>query len=141
MNISAEIDTKEVQRLLDKVGQQLPRDVRKALSATAQQGIYLILDRTERGVGYRGKFPDYSAQYAKFRKKNGRQTAAVDFNYSGKMLSSIISQVKGDEATIKFNRATEAKKGAFLNQKRPWFGFNQTEKNQITHFFYKRLMK
>lgn len=139
--IDLELDTKKLDAMLNKVGRQLPADIKKSLCATAQYGIYNILDRTERGVGYRGIFQPYSNSYAGFRSKKGRQTSVVDFNFSGRMLSSIKSKCMLNEATISFNRATEAKKAAMLNKTRPWFGFNQTEKNKLSHFFYKRLMK
>ena len=139
MKIDIDIDAKGMERRLREISMQLPGNVRKALNVTAMYAESYLLNRTEQGRGYRGPFEPYSIGYAKFRSKKGRQTSFVDFNFSGRMLSSIKHTVKSNEAIIGFTRATEAKKAAMLNSKRPWFGFNNGEQAKIRKFFYKSL--
>jgi hypothetical protein len=58
----------------------------------------------------------------------------------GEMLSSIQQRSLGSNVVeIFFGRATEAKKAAFNNQKRKFFGFNQSEVGQLNKFFLKEL--
>lgn len=154
MNTSAVIDFSEVDRLFKKLGRQYSKDIVNALSATAQQGIVTILDRTLKGKGYQYRFKRYSPEYAKSkaegwpRTKNrrafgGDPSGKVNLMVSGNMLSSIKSKVDKPQLTaeIGFSRATEAKKAYWNNQSRPFFGFNQREKNFLRKFFYKRLTK
>lgn len=139
MKVEIDFDSKSMERRLREISMQLPGNVRKALNVTAMYAESYLLNRTEEGRGYRGLFAPYSLGYAKFRKKKGRQINTVDFNFSGKMLGSIKHTVRKDEAIIGFSRATEAKKAAMLNIKRPWFGFNNGEQKKIRKFFYKSL--
>lgn len=152
MNTSAVIDTKEVDRLFKKLGRQYSKDIVHALSATAQQGIVMILDRTQKGKGYQNRFKSYTPQYARSKAEGwprtktrrafgGDPSGTVNLMVSGNMLSSIRSKVDKPNLTAElgFTRATEAKKAYWNNQQRPFFGFNQREKNFLRKFFYKRL--
>jgi hypothetical protein len=140
VKIDLDIDSKAMERRLQKISMQIPGNVKKALNVTAMYAENYLLNRTEEGRGYRGAFEPYSSSYAKFRKKKGRQAVFVDFNYSGRMLASISHTTKKDEAVIRFNRATEAKKAAMLNMQRPWFGFNNPEQKRIRRFFYRSFL-
>lgn len=154
MNTSAVIDFSEVDRLFKNLGRQYSKDIVNALSATAQQGIVTILDRTEKGKGYESRFKRYSPEYAQSKAEGwprtktrrafgGDPSGKVNLMVSGNMLSSIKSTVDKPKLTaeIGFSRATEAKKAYWNNQSRPFFGFNQREKNFLRKFFYKRLTK
>ena len=135
--ISVEIDARELDNYLEKQVSKIASNIEKSLLKTAQFGTQIILDRTEKGIGYKGRFDEYSAGYAKFRSKNGRGQTP-DLNFSGRMLASIQQRKAGRNiAEIYFGRATEAKKAAFNNQKRPFFGFNSTEKDRLQKFFSK----
>jgi len=140
VNVDLKFESKEVERRLREISMQLPGNVKKALNVTAMYSENYLLNRTEEGRGYRGAFAPYSLGYAKFRKKKGRQTTLVDFNFSGRMLASISHTTKKEEAAIRFNRASEAKKAAMLNIKRPWFGFNESEQKRIRKFFYRSFL-
>lgn len=152
MNTSAVIDTTEVDRLFKKLGSQYSKDIVTALSATAQQGIVLILDRTEKGKGYKGQFKPYTPEYARSKAEGwprtktrsafgGDPSGKVNLMVTGNMLSSIRSKVDKPNLTAElgFTRATEAKKAFWNNRIRPFFGFNTKEKNALRKFFYKRL--
>jgi len=136
MQVNIQFDSKAVERALEKAAGGMKKSIDVALQRTALHGSNIITDRTEKGVGYMGKFAPYSAGYAKFRKKKGRQTKVVDFNFSGKMLASINGKSFGNQtAKIYFIDKINSKKGAMLNIKRPWFGFNQAEANRLGRFF------
>lgn len=154
MNSTAVIDTSDVDRLFNRLRRQFPKDVANALSATAQKGITTILDRTERGVGYKGAFSRYTPEYARRKAEgwpqaqgrrafSGDPSGAVNLMVTGNMLGSMTAKLDKQKLTaeIRFTRAGEAKKAFFNNQKRPFFGFNQKEKMILRKFFYKRLTK
>ena len=139
MKVDLSIDTKRLQAKLKATQKEIDVKVKKALLQTAQFGTTIILDRTEVGVGYVGKFKPYTSSYSAFRAKRGRKTTP-DLNFTGKMLGSIQSRnVKKGVAEIYFSRATEAKKAAFNNELRPFFGFNVQEQNRLAKFFQGRL--
>lgn len=140
MRTSVEIDTSEVDRLFKKLGSQFSKDIAKGLQATSKRGIGMILDRTAKGKGYLYAFPSYTPKYALFRAEKGRSTKP-DLNFSGKMLGSMKSKLIKPEMTaeIYFSRLAEAKKAAANNVKRPFFGFNNREKNYLRRWFYKYL--
>jgi hypothetical protein len=136
VKVEIDFDSKGVERSLEKAVKGMGKSIDFALQRTALHGSNIITDRTKKGVGYMGKFAPYSAGYAKFRNKKGRQSKIVDFNFSGKMLASIAAKSTGNNtARIYFARATESKKAAMLNIKRPWFGFNQNETSRLSRFF------
>lgn len=140
--MKVEVDATKVTALLDREIKATPKKIDRALSMTAQQGINVIVDRTEKGIGYKGAFAPYTPAYAKFRAKKGRKVAPVDLNFSGNMLSSIASRrVSKGVYEIYFTRAVEARKGAFNNIKRPFFGFNPKEKGNLSRFFRKAVMR
>lgn len=157
MNTSLEIDTAEVERLFQQLGSQFSKNIGKALSASAQYGIAIIQDRTEDGIGYKGIFAPYSPSYARAKAKGwkrsspkaktyrkafgGDASGKVNLMVHGTMLSSMRSKLNGAalSAEIYFSRASEAKKAAQNNAKRPFFGFNEREKNKVRKFFYSLL--
>jgi hypothetical protein len=141
MKTTVVFESKQLERELKRIQKSMPAVIDRALIQTAQFGTNLILDRTADGQGYKGgSFASYSAKYALFRKIKGRQVAPVDLNFSGKMLGAMASaKVKTGVAKIYFTRAAEAKKAAFNNQKRPFFGFNRNEQSRVQEFFASRI--
>ena len=72
MQFSLKTNAKKVQAALKKKGKDIGKSMKRALSITAQQGINIIEDRTQDGVGYKGgAFKGYSEKYAKFRRAKG----------------------------------------------------------------------
>jgi len=140
--MKVEVNATRVTALLDREIKATPKKIDRALSMTAQQGINVILDRTEKGIGYIGRFAPYTPAYAKFRAKKGLKVSPVDLNFSDNMLSSIASRrVSKGLYEIYFTRAVEAKKAVFNNIKRPFFGFNTKEKGNLSRFFRKAVMR
>ena len=147
--MSIVVNSKIVEMMLKGLPKKLDSKVNKALAATAERGIGMILDRTAKGIGINGRFAAYSPGYANAKKQgwdrsknrrafNGDPSGKVNLQVHNNMLSSMRSQVNMDQtAEIKFSRLSEAKKAAWNNQKRPFFGFNQREKRYLRRFFGK----
>lgn len=134
MNIK--FNDKALMLSLDRTIKKMPQKIDKALALTAQQGINLILDRTESGRGISAPFKAYSEKYAKFRAQRGRRISPVDLNFTGRMLSSMSTKrISRGVQRISFNRAEESRKAFFNNQTRRFFGFNQAEKTRLSSIF------
>ena len=111
---------------------------KRALLITAQQGVNVIQDRTAKGVGYKGAFASYTPEYAAFRSEKGRGTKP-DLNFTGQMLGAMTVSADSKKAEIFFSRATESKKAAMNDKKRPFFGFSDQEERQLGKIFFKAL--
>ena len=132
-------NAKQVEKRLKQAGKDIDKSMKRALSITAQQGINIIEDRTEDGVGYKGgAFKGYSEKYAKFRRDKGRGKN-VDLQFSGRMLGSMTSKADKKKAKIFFTRAEEAKKAAMNDKTRPFFGFNRQEEKQLANVFFRNI--
>ena len=139
MQINIDTNAAKVEKALKQKGRDIKKSLKRALSITAQQGINIIEDRTEDGVGYKGgAFKGYSEKYAKFRRAKGRGSN-VDLQFSGRMLGSMTSKADKKKATIFFTRAEEAKKAAMNNKTRPFFGFNKQEEKQLANIFFRNI--
>jgi phage gpG-like protein len=137
MQVDIKTNAKKVQAALKKKGKDIDKSMKRALSITAQQGINIIEDRTQDGVGYKGgAFKGYSEKYAKFRRAKGRGKN-VDLQFSGRMLGSMTSKADRKKATIFCTRAEEAKKAAMNDKTRPFFGFNRKEEKQLANIFFR----
>lgn len=151
MKLDIKVDMTQVQKDLKKTQLEMNRAISKSLLKTAQYGTQIILDRTAKGIGYAGKFTAYSPAYRKAKAEGwnrsgnrrafgGDASGIVNLTVHGEMLSSIQQRSLGSNVVeIFFGRATEAKKAAFNNQKRKFFGFNQSEVGQLNKFFLKEL--
>lgn len=140
MRIDVSLNSKSLASKLARMERDLPTQIDTALFATAQYGENIILDRTRKGQGIDGIFKPYTPKYALFRKEKGRGTS-VDLNFTGAMLGSMTALKNRGYAEIKFTRATESKKAYFNNQRRPFFGFNRTERSKLVAFMKRRLFK
>ena len=147
MNVNLSLNIDEVEKSLNKTKAEIRAIVEKSLMKTAQYGTQIILDRTEKGVGYLGKFAPYSPAYRKAKAAGwkatptrrgfgGDSSGVVNLNVSGSMLSSIQSRViDKNTARIYFGRGAEARKAAFNDERRPFFGFNNKEQEALSRFF------
>ncbi len=137
--IGAKIDKRQLDKRLATIIAENPKRTRKALGRTASQGINMLLDRNHAGRGYNGKFSPYSEEYALFRIKKGAQASYVDLNFTGDMGADLtISRLTQDKAIISATTALSKKKIASTTKQRPWFGFNNTEKEKLRKIFKKQ---
>lgn len=119
--------------------QRLRSSVKKALLITALKGINIIEDRTSKGRSYKGTFfKKYNASYAAYRLQKGRSTKP-DLQFTGQMISSMSAISTSRYAEIYFTRATESKKAAMNDKKRPFFGFSRKEQKTLGKTFERYL--
>jgi hypothetical protein len=153
MKIELSVNEATLKADLAKERSRLLRKVPQALLKTAQYGTQIILDRTSKGRGYDGIFKRYTPEYAARKKEgwpasnggrgyypafSGDSSGVVNLMVTGRMLGSIQQKRVGNsEVQLYFSRATEAKKAAFNNKTRPFFGFNSQEKDRLQTFFNK----
>ena len=141
---------KAFQKLAGKAVSEKLKHREKALNRTAILGTNIILDRTAKGEGFDGKFEPYSAGYAmrkslgwegsgQTRGFGGDASGMVNLRVSGQMLGSITHKSNQNKAEIFFSRATEAKKAAMNNKLRPFFGFNDAEKDRLVKYFMRQM--
>ena len=140
MNVTITLNTKAITSRLKQIEREMPSQIDNALYATAQYGENIILNRTKKGQGISGMFARYTPKYAEFRRSKGRGNT-VDLNFTGMMLGSMTASKGRGYAEIGFSRATESKKAYFNNQRRPFFGFNASERRKLIEFMKKRLFK
>ena len=139
MQVRIETNAKKVEKALKQKGKDVNQSLKRALSITAQEGINIIEDRTDKGVGYKGgAFAPYTEKYAIFRSNRGRGKN-VDLQFTGRMLGSMTSKADRKKATIFFTRAEEAKKAAMNNKTRPFFGFNRQEEKRLANVFFRNI--
>ena len=139
MQVRIETNAKKVEKALKQKGKDINQSLKRALSITAQEGINIIEDRTEKGVGYKGGvFAPYTEKYAIFRSNRGRGKN-VNLEFTGRMLGSMTSKADRKKATIFFTRAEEAKKAAMNNKTRPFFGFNRQEEKRLANVFFRNI--
>lgn len=139
MQFTVTSNSKAVANRLKKKGKILSQSIKASLLITAQAGIGIIEERTASGKGYKGgAFKPYNSVYAAFRELKGRG-AMPDLQFRGTMLSSMTSKASNRQAVIFFSRAAEAKKAAFNDAKRPFFGFNRKEQSQLSKVFFRAM--
>lgn len=152
MKIDLQVDISKAQNELKKTQLEMAFSIQKSLLKTAQFGTQIILDRTEKGIGVDGSFKRYSPAYAKAKAEGwskagttrrafgGDSSGIVNLTVHGEMLSSIKQRSLGSNTVeIFFGRSTEAKKAAFNQKTRKFFGFNRTEMDRLQAFFIKGL--
>ena len=142
--MSLKIDVKTFPEDFTKITRAQRRDVKrgvtKGIAQTALKGIEIIENRTEDGMGINGKFAPYPKKYKKWLKNAGYPVEPVDLENEGDMLRSMQAKVtSSNEAMLYFDNATQAKKAAFNNQSRPFFGFNDKEEKRLADVFRKQL--
>lgn len=134
--------TVKVEPTLDKIVKRRSRKLlgstKKALSLTAQKGVEIILDRTEKGVGFKGKFQPYSKKYF-LQKSKKDKTGIVNLMMTGQMLGAMTTKANRKQAEIFFVGREQNKKATFNNIKRPFMGFNKREEKRLAKVFERHL--
>lgn len=142
--MSLKIEVKTFPEDFTKITRAQRRDVKrgvtKGIAAAALKGKEIIDERTSRGMGINGAFAEYPEKYKTWLEAAGYPTTPVDLENEGDMLRSMQAKVtSSNEAMLYFDNATQAKKAAFNNQSRPFFGFNEKEEKRLADVFRKQL--
>ena len=146
LNVRVISNQKHVSKKIDQFFRQIPRATEKAVQQAGFQLIAIIKKLTKQGVDFRRRrFAPYSEQYIKRLQREGKRTN-VDLIYSGEMLGSLTSKVRGKgKATVFFNRASTMKRALFnqvMNSPtREFFGFDKRTEQIIQKQFRKTVEK
>ena len=146
--VKVDIKPKSFKGIAKKRQAEIKAGIKLALSKTAQVGINIIQDRTEKGQGYEGKFKAYSKGYAKAKKSgwpkskdrssfSGDASGIVNLNVTGSrgMLASMTSKANSSRAVIFFTNPNATEKAVHNNKTRAFFGFNRLEEKQLAKTF------
>ena len=135
------VDLRNFKRYVASWDRRMKRSIPKALNKSGNKVRELILDRTSRGVGLKGRFKRYSSEYKDYRAEKGRG-ATPDLNFSGRMLSSMDVEKSGtNKVLVNFKRKEEAKKAKVNNKSRPFFGVKPDEKKFVAAAFARQLKR
>lgn len=141
VDLNVEITPKDPTAFLREIEVKKQRNMKRALSVTAQTGVNIILQRTAKGYDWKGQsFINYTPSYEQFRVQSGRSTQPNLF-FSGNMLGSMTTEVKGNNAYIFFSRKEEAAKASKNNKKRPFMNFNDIERRKLQQTFIGQLYR
>lgn len=133
-------------RDLAKIAKQEERDVKrgidKAIGRVGSLGKQIILKRTKVGQGVDGPFKAYTAEYMSKLASQGKPDSPVDLFNTGQMIRSMqVRQTNSRTAEIYFDNPEAAKKAAFNDRTRPFFGFNAKEEDRLVALFRKEIDK
>lgn len=137
MKVDINTNSAAVRRALKEAGDQVQAKMKRGLSRAAQQGIVIIQDRMDKGKEIEGsKFKPYTEKYAAFRKKEGKQPFP-NLQFTRGMRNAMTTKASRKKAEIFFTTGDEAKKAAFNDKSRPFFGFNNDEEDTLGKIFFK----
>ena len=118
----------------------ISRGITKAIGKTGTLGKSIILDRTKLGKGINSAFKPYTPEYMAVLSEEGKPDSPVDLYNTGQMLRSMqTKQLNSRTAQIYFDNPEAAKKAAFNNETRPFFGFSAKEEKQLAVHFRKEM--
>jgi len=151
MNISVSLDTKHLNKMLDKAVRTTPHIVAGALSKATANASELLVDRTSKGYGVDGALRPYSARYAAMKRAGWKSTRSrrgfggdssgvVNLTVHNDMLGSIApfkAKISGKRiwSVIAPDRASEKLKVFHTNNQRYWWGFSSRERSKISSEF------
>jgi len=118
----------------------ISRGITKAIGKTGTLGKSIILDRTKLGKGINSAFKPYTPEYMAVLSEEGKPSDTVDLYNTGQMLRSMqTKQLNSRTVQIYFDNREAAKKAAFNNEVRPFFGFSAKEEKRLAVYFRKEM--
>ena len=144
--VKVDIKPKSFKGIAKKRQAEIKAGIKLALSRTAQVGINIIQDRTEKGQGNEGKFKAYSKDYAIAKKEgwpkskdrssfSGDASGIVNLNVTGKMTGGMTSKANSSRAVIFFTNPKITERAMINDSIRPFFGFSRLEEKQLAKTF------
>jgi hypothetical protein len=132
----------EVANNFEQQIKEQPNIIKTALGRTAEFLMFLIKQRTAKGISADGNaFPKYTAEYAFLRKKSGRQVSTPDLNFTGQMLSNITQRSNPNYAIIYFANKFQNVKALGNQTKRKFFAIGDREQQPIINKFMQEFKK
>lgn len=142
MSIGLRVNTKpkDLTKITKQAQRDISRGITKAIGRTGTLGKSIILDRTKLGKGINSAFKQYTPEYMAVLSEEGKPDSPVDLYNTGQMLRSMqTKQLNSRTAQIYFDNPEAAKKAAFNNEARPFFGFNPKEEQRLSTYFRKEM--
>ena len=144
MSLGLQVNTKpkDLTKITKQSRRDISRGITKAIGRTGTLGKQIILDRTKLGKGINSAFKPYTPEYMAVLSEEGKPNSPVDLFNTGQMLRSMQSkQLNSRTAQIYFDNPEAAKKAAFNNETRPFFGFSAKEEKRLAVHFRKEMDK
>ena len=160
LGLQVTIKPRDLAKIMKQEERDVKRGIDKAIGRVGSLGKQIILKRTEDGEGVNGSFPSYSGSltkgfwkgdknkrgsgYLAYRKYELKKTdpSTVNLNATGQMLRSMqVRQANSRTAEIYFDNPEAAKKAAFNDRTRPFFGFNAKEEDRLVALFRREIDK
>jgi len=139
-SVDVAIFPRDLSKITRKARRDIDRGITKGIGKAALLGKDIIDSRTKVGRGIDRAFGEYSDRYVTWLENNGYPSFPVDLEVTGDMMRSMQAKVTGSrEAMIYFDNAFSAKKAAFNNETRPFFGFNDKEEKRMAAAFRKEI--
>ena len=142
MSIGLRVNTKpkDLTKITKRAQRDISRGITKAIGRTGTLGKSIILDRTKLGKGINSAFNAYTPEYMAVLSEEGKPDYPVDLYNTGQMLRSMqTKQLNSRTAQIYFDNPEAAKKAAFNNETRPFFGFSAKEEQRLSAYFRKEM--
>jgi hypothetical protein len=160
--ITVEDNSLQVAQNFEKQVREQPNIVKKALGRTAEFLMFLIKQRTSKGMSADGSpFPAYSNKpfffnitpraaptyktfqggYKEYRNFMGRQNQTPNLDFFGNMLSNITEKSTPSQAIIYFANKFENTKALGNQRKRKFFAIGEREQQPIINVFMKEYNK
>ena len=142
MSLGLRVNTKpkDLTKITKQAQRDISRGITKAIGKTGTLGKSIILDRTKVGKGINSDFNEYTPEYMAILKDEGKPDFPVDLYNEGQMLRSMqTKQLNSRTAQIYFDNPEAAKKAAFNNETRPFFGFSAKEEKRLAVYFRKEM--
>ena len=142
MSLGLRVNTKpkDLTKITKQARRNISRGITKAIGKTGTLGKSIILDRTKLGKGINSAFKPYTPEYMAVLSEEGKPDSPIDLYNTGQMLRSMqTKQLNSRTAQIYFDNPEAAKKAAFNNEARPFFGFNPKEEQRLSTYFRKEM--
>lgn len=142
MSIGLRVNTKpkDLTKITKQAQRDISRGITKAIGRTGTLGKSIILDRTKLGKGINSAFKPYTPEYMAVLSEEGKPDSPVDLYNTGQMLRSMqTKRLNSRTAQIYFDNPEAAKKAAFNNETRPFFGFSAKEEQRLSTYFRKEM--
>jgi len=150
MQVSAKVNTIEVEKLLKNISSKQKATIDKSLKRVSNMAVQMITTRTQSGkLPDGGKMRPYAKKTVEQRRKRGRQTGFVDLTDTGKMFRSLDFKTGGFKSTLFFANKEREKIAFRLDTlgvgrrkvKRPFFAIGNKEEDKIKTEFSKFYFK
>ena len=140
LRVSVGVKPKDLRNISKQAQSDISRGIKRAIGLTGTLGVQIILDRTKVGKGINSDFNEYTPEYMAILKDEGKPDFPVDLYNEGQMLRSMqTKQLNSRTAQIYFDNPEAAKKAAFNNETRPFFGFSAKEEKRLAVHFRKEM--